>query len=63
MAVLTTLMHALQYSRSFQKEVLTQLQQPDLDALCRCCLETVHGNANFALIMEQLLNTDVQART
>jgi len=63
MAMLTTLMHALQQSRDFQNEVLKQLLQPDLDPLCRCCLETVQDKPDLALIMDQLLNKDVQART
>ena len=63
MAMLITLMRALQHSRSFQADLLTQLQEPDLDALCSCCLETVHDNPDTALIMEQLLDRNVQART
>lgn len=61
--MLTKLTRALERSRRFQTDLLTQLQEPDFDALCSCCLETVQDNPDTAIIMQQLLNRNLQARS
>ena len=61
--MIKTLVHALQHRKSFQMQLQAQSQpsDPDLDALCSCCLDSVIDNPDFTLIMEQLLDTSVQA--
>lgn len=65
MAVLKSLMHALQQSKLFQMELQAQLQQYklDLEVLCSCCLEIVTDHLDFIPITRQLLDNSLQATT
>ena len=65
MAVLKSLVHALQQSRSFEKELQAQWQKPDpnLKILCSCCFDCITDHHDFLPVTGQLLDRNVQVRS